>query len=202
MTDSKPDSISLSLPSWLDAVRPDANCLWTDETRLQFVIELSQRNVEAKTGGPFAAAVFETGTGRPIAAGVNRVEPLTCSIAHAEVMAIALAQQTLRTFDLGPASSAGHELVTSAQPCLMCLGAILWSGVTRLLFAATAQDVEAILGFDEGFVAAGWKQELQSRGVEVVGPQLRGRAPAVLEQYRAAGGTIYAGRSGGGNPGR
>ncbi|MCK7474293.1 MAG: hypothetical protein MZV49_13640 [Rhodopseudomonas palustris] len=40
--------------------------------------------------------------------------------------------------------------MTSSQPCLMCLGATLWSGVTRLTYGAAAADVTAILGFDEG----------------------------------------------------
>ncbi len=78
------------LPSWAIRVsrlqnRPIAATL----DRMRFVIELALTNVTARTGGPFGAAVFESQTGRLIAIGVNVVEPANCSLAHAEVVALA-----------------------------------------------------------------------------------------------------------------
>ena len=132
-----------------------------------------------------------------IAAGVNRVEPLGLSPAHAEVMAIAFAQRRLGLRDLGHDAANPHELVTSSQPCLMCLGAVLWSGVTSLAYGAEAADVEAILGFDEGPLPPDWTSELRRRGIRVRGGgALRAEAVAVLDLYKKRGGTVYNSRRG------
>ena len=65
----------------------------TVESRMSLVIELSELNVDQRTGGPFAAAVFETETGRLISVGVNQVLASGVSSAHAEVCALSLAQK-------------------------------------------------------------------------------------------------------------
>ena len=168
----------------------------TREERMQLVLDLARENVTRRTGGPFAAAVFETRCGELIAAGVNRVERLNCSVAHAEVMAIMLAQARTSTFDLGCDTRRPHELVSSAQPCAMCFGAILWSGITRLTFAARARDVKGMLGFDEGPMPSAWKKELAARGIEVMPGILERQGREVLELYRKKGGTIYNSRRG------
>jgi len=187
----------LTLPAWLEKILAGKDLVIPDpEERMRWVIELSRQNVEHGSGGPFAAAVFESDSGKLLAAGVNRVEPLNCSPAHAEVMAIACAQQNLQTWDLGKDAARPAELVASSQPCLMCLGATLWSGVTRLVYGATAADVSTILGFDEGPLPAAWPQELQKRGIMVEADFLRAEAGAVLELYKKKQGTIYNSRKG------
>ncbi|HEX7024878.1 MAG TPA: hypothetical protein VF187_08680, partial [Gemmatimonadales bacterium] len=85
-----------------------------------------------------------------------------------------------------------HELVTSCEPCAMCLGAILWSGVTRVVMGASRQDATA-LEFEEGPVFPESYRYLESRGIEIVREVLRAEARAVLELYRERGGTIYNG---------
>jgi len=197
-----PTSVTLTLPAWLNEMMTRPLVLPDPEARMRWVIGLSRLNVERKSGGPFAAAVFERETGRLLGAGVNRVEPLNLSPAHAEIMAMLFAQQKMQTFDLS-AAGAGSELVTSSQPCLMCLGATLWSGITRLTYGATAADVIAILGFDEGPLPRDWQGELNKRGITVVGEYLRAEAVAVLELYRQRQGTVYNSRQGkpeGGKP--
>jgi tRNA(Arg) A34 adenosine deaminase TadA len=78
----------------------------------------------------------------------------------------------------------------------MCLGAILWSGVTHLSYGAAAADVSAILGFDEGPLPLAWPQELLKRGIKVEGGRLRGEAVAVLGLYKRRRGTVYNSRQG------
>jgi tRNA(Arg) A34 adenosine deaminase TadA len=156
---------------------------------MRFVIELAGANVERRTGGPFGAAVFESDSGRLVGAGVNLVESSNCSIAHAEMIAIATAQQAVGHYDLGR-GPAVYELVTSAEPCAMCLGAIPWSGVRRVVCAARGEDACEI-GFDEGAKPAGWIGALRSRGIEVVQDLLRLEARAVLRRYTQTGGLIY-----------
>jgi len=101
-------------------------CIAEERQRMLAVVELSRLNAVHRTGGPFGAAVFESATGRLIAAGVNVVVESCCSHAHAEMVALAAAEQRLETFDLGRHNTA-LELVTSTEPCAMCFGAIIWS---------------------------------------------------------------------------
>jgi tRNA(Arg) A34 adenosine deaminase TadA len=159
-----------------------------------FVLELARDNVAAG-GGPFAAAVFEQESGRLLAAGANRVVANHCSSAHAEIVALSLAQARLGNHDLGAAGLPACELVTSAEPCLMCLGAVLWSGVRRLVCAARGEDVVA-LGFDEGPRPANWIAEIEVRGIAVTTDVMREGACAILRAYRDNGGPIYNSRLG------
>lgn len=191
------NSVLLTLPAWLDKILAEKEIVIPDpEKRMRWVIGLSRQNVEHASGGPFAAAVFDSGSGRLLGAGVNRVEPLYCSPAHAEMLAVAFAQKNLQSWDLGGDAARPAELVTSSQPCLMCLGAILWSGVTNLVFGAAAVDVTSILGFDEGPLPKDWQGELLKRGIRTEGEILRGEAVMVLELYKKKQGTVYNSRQG------
>jgi len=187
---SRCDEIVLRLPPWLRAIVQRENLiLGSTESRMRFAIELARQNVEHRTGGPFGAAVFEAGSGRVVGVGVNLVEASNCSIAHAEMVAIAMTQQAVGRYDLG-AGGGVYELATSTEPCAMCLGAIPWSGLRRVVCAAHGEDAAAI-GFDEGAKPADWVGELRKRGIEVVRNVLRDEAQAVLQQYAKAGGLIY-----------
>lgn len=178
-----------TLPAWIDGVVAPRRALATDAARIALVIELARRNVEYATGGPFGAAVFDDG-GRVVAVGVNRVEALRSSLAHAEIMALVLAQRRLGRARL---NRDGHRytLATSAQPCCQCYGAIMWAGVDAVLMAARAEDVEALAGFDEGPLPADWVAALERRGIRVARDIQRGRARAVLRAYAARGGAHY-----------
>jgi tRNA(Arg) A34 adenosine deaminase TadA len=186
----KNTELTLCLPPWLrDLARQENKRFESVEARMGFVIGLARQNIEHRTGGPFGAAVFEADTGRLISVGVNLVETAHCSMAHAEMLALALAQQALGTYDLGSGETV-FELVTTAEPCAMCLGAIPWSGVRRVVCGACGADAGAI-GFDEGAKPADWVGELRRRGIEVVCDVLREEARAVLQEYAALGGHIY-----------
>lgn len=186
------DALLIPLPAFLVRANAADTVLPTPESRMRFVLDLARTNT-ADGGGPFAAAVFETDSGRLLAAGVNRVVSSRCAIAHAEVLALSLAQQRIGNFDLGAAGQPACELVSSAEPCAMCLGAILWSGVRTLLYAADATDIAAI-GFDEGPKHPAWQDELRSRGIAVSGGILGEEAARLLRDYQVGGGPIYNAR--------
>ncbi|MGC9360154.1 MAG: deaminase, partial [Anaerolineae bacterium] len=118
------------------------------------------------------------------------VERQNASWAHAEMVALALAQQTLGTYDLRSEGAPRCALVTSAEPCAMCLGAVPWSGVQQLVCGARDEDVRAI-GFDEGHKPADWVAALEHRGIVVLRDVLRDEAAAALRAYAAQGGAIY-----------
>ncbi len=188
--------LCIELPDWLDAYcrtyRPAAD----PARRMAFVIEAARRNVERESGGPFAAAVFERDSGALVSLGVNLVTTQGLSILHAEVVAIALAQRRIGCYNLGAPGQPAHELVTSVEPCTMCLGAICWSGVHGLVSGANDADARAV-GFDEGPKPPDWRSELHGRGIPVQENVGRDAARAVLEDYKAAGGWIYNSREGG-----
>ena len=190
------DTISLTLPPWVAECLGQGERIWrSTNERMRLAITLSRLNVEHETGGPFGAAVFEIESGRLVAAGVNLVVAGRCSVLHAEIVAIMLAQHALGSHDLGVPGIPSCELVTSTEPCAMCLGAIPWSGVRRLVCGAQGKDAEAV-GFDEGAKPPGWPGELQRRGIEIVRDCCRGEATAVLRAYAEAGGIIYNSRGG------
>lgn len=160
------------------------------DARMRLTIELAAEHVERGTGGPFAAAVFDLESHELIAVGLNLVENSRCSVAHAEVVALTLAQQELGTHDLGAVKGRSFELVSSSEPCIMCLGAVHWSGIRRLVCGARHQDAEAV-GFDEGPIAADWVEALEASGVVVRRDVQRAAARSVLRRYARGGGTIY-----------
>jgi tRNA(Arg) A34 adenosine deaminase TadA len=186
--------LHLTLPAWVhdavDTTRPYPG----DEDKVALAIDLSRRNIDARTGGPFGAAVFGPDD-RVIAVGVNRVLPHACSLAHAETMAYMLAQQRtqrVRLNEVAPGEGAGPiVLATSAQPCCQCYGATFWAGIDALLIGARSEDVMRLTEFDEGPLPQDWVGELERRGIAVNRDLHREAACAVLRDYGAQGGAFY-----------
>lgn len=186
--------VVLQLPGWVESAAEPGRIYPTVEQRMELVINLARMNIEHKTGGPFGAGIFESESGRLISVGVNLVESANCSIAHAEMVAIAIAQRMLGCYDLGGGKDPAYQLVTSTEPCAMCLGAVPWSGVRSVVCGARDEDARSI-GFDEGNKPPDWIKSLESRGIGVIRDILRQQAKAVLLEYEKQGGLIYnAGR--------
>lgn len=192
MTEDADDALCITLPDWLRAALTAPPRAPTTEDRMRMVVAFARQNVERDTGGPFAAAIFERDSGAIVSAGVNSVTRLGNSALHAEVMAIMFAQRRLGTFALAAPELPTLELYTSCAPCAMCLGAIHWSGIKRVVCGAPRERVMAI-GFDEGPVFPESYAYLARRGVEVVTGVLADDAAAVLEDYQRRGGAIYNG---------
>jgi len=183
--------VVLQLPGWIENVLADSEQVYpTVEERMRLVVKLAQLNIEHGTGGPFGAGIFESKSGRLISAGVNLVESADCSIAHAEMIAIAVAQRVTGSYDLGGEKDVDYQLVTSTEPCAMCLGAIPWSGVRGVVCGARDEDARSI-GFDEGSKPQNWVKSLENSGIRVVRDVLREQAKAVLLEYGRSGGLIY-----------
>jgi tRNA(Arg) A34 adenosine deaminase TadA len=185
-----PTAVVLELPGWLVHQATDVDLLPDLDDRMAFVVELARGNVAHALGGPFAAAVFKIPSGELLAAGVNLVVPSRASIAHAEIIALALAGQRLDHHHLR--SDGPTELVTSCEPCAMCLGALAWSGVASVVTGARDEDARAV-GFDEGDKPGDWQSSLRARGIDVTTDVRREDAAAVLQDYVRRGGPIYNG---------
>lgn len=155
----------------------------------------------------------DSSTLKLVSIGVNRVVTLGNSTLHGETVAIQLAQSKLRSFTMqlapeiciecndndGSNESKSDptdtpickemrqfELFTSCEPCAMCLGATLWSGVSRIVCGATKKDAEAI-GFDEGPVFDESYEHLKRAGIDVKRSVLQAEAAKVLQEYGRKG---------------
>ena len=182
--------IRISYPSWVDELVDIDTVYASDEDRMRVAIDVSRRNVETKTGGPFGAAIFERESGKLVAVGMNSVVRLHNCTLHGEMVAFMMAQQRVKSFTLAAPGMPEHDLFTSCEPCAMCLGAALWSGVKRIVMGAAREDATK-LNFEEGPVFAESYRYLEDRGITIVRHVLRDEARQVLEQYRAGGGKIY-----------
>jgi tRNA(Arg) A34 adenosine deaminase TadA len=180
----------IDVPAWVGEAAVPGRAFRDDQARMALVIRLAEENVARGDGGPFGAAVFEIGSGKVVAAGVNRVVQGSNSVLHAEMIALMFAQQRVGSFTLRSTGRHAHELVTSCEPCAMCLGATLWSGVTRLVIGAEREDAMAV-GFEEGPVFPESYTYIAERGVETVRGVRRAEAAALLRAYRDAGGLVY-----------
>jgi tRNA(Arg) A34 adenosine deaminase TadA len=157
-------------------------------------IDLAKRNVAEGTGGPFGCAIFEhnleTGKTTLFSVGVNRVVPMNNSTLHGEMVAIQFAQSKLGVYSMKQGGDkVEYEMYSSCEPCCMCLGGTLWSGVSRLVCSATKQDALAI-GFDEGPVTDESYEHLEQAGIKVVKGVLQKEGAEVLRNY-AENGLIY-----------
>ena len=118
----------------------------------------------AKGSGPFVAAIYDQ-NGKLIVKVANSVVNENCSNNHAEMNAIKAAEKKLKTFDLAPYNL---KLYVTAEPCIMCIGGIMWSGIREVYYGVPSKTVEKITGFDEGFKPH-WFKEFKKRGIIVYG---------------------------------
>lgn len=183
--------IKIVLPFWADSflVEYQSSSFVSDKDKMMLAIELSRLNIEYGTGGPFGAAIFSKKGGKLISIGVNLVTATNCSIAHAEITAIISAQNRLNTFDLSQVNG-GCEIASSTEPCTMCMGAIVWAGISKVLCGAGDADARKA-GFDEGPKPENWIQEFQNRGITVKTGLGAEFAVDVLNQYKRSNGIIY-----------
>ncbi|MBQ5317050.1 MAG: nucleoside deaminase [Oscillospiraceae bacterium] len=109
---------------------------------MQIAADEARSGIRAHHGGPFGAVITKDGAvvGRGHNEVIHRNDP-TC---HGEMMAIHDACKNLGTFDLS-----GCDIYTTAEPCPMCLGAILWANIGRVFYGCTVEDTDSI-GFRDG----------------------------------------------------
>ena len=183
MTHKLAAQFTVTAPGWLLSEQSLLPTTVVDpDERMRIVNRLAARNIQEGTGGPFAALVVDRNTNEILAAGVNLVLHAQLAAAHAEVVTLGFAQSLLGEWNLG--SDRETLLVVNAQPCVMCLGTLIWSGISALEYAASGSDVEAITGFDEGPVPADWIEQLAHRKITVESGRSRDAALSVLHEFR------------------
>ena len=190
-------TFTLSLPPWLTDLLPGLpQTLPTLDERMALVNSLADRNYREGNGGPFAAIVVDAGTGELVSVGVNVVLSSGVAGAHAEIMALGLAQRATGSWDLGADPARPLELVVNWRPCVMCYGATMWSGVRRLVVAGSGAELETLTGFDEGPMREDWAEQFEARGITVVQDIGRDEALRVFREYGEADALVYNARVG------
>jgi len=134
-----------------------AKMLDNDSLFMKRAIELSLENVK-KGGGPFGAVIVRKG--EILAESCNMVTALNDPTAHAEINVIREAARKLDTFDLS-----GCTIYASCEPCPMCLGAIYWARIGKVVFANTASDAQKI-GFADSRIYSEISRPPQERNIE------------------------------------
>ena len=136
--------------------------------------------------GPFVAAIYDE-KGNQVVKVANSVVNEHCSNNHAEINAIKEAEKKLNTYDLSPHNL---KLYVTAEPCMMCLGAIMWSGIKEVYYSVPSKKVEEITGFDEGF-KPNWLDEFKKRGITVYGNIKTELGEEELRKYVIDGKKVY-----------
>jgi guanine deaminase len=114
-----------------------------DRSLLRRALELAEKSIK-EGGGPFGALI--TKDGKIISEGSNRVVLSHDPTAHAEIIAIRRASAAIRSYDLS-----GCVIYTSCEPCPMCLGAIYWSGIQKVVYASDRKDASRA-GFNDNLI--------------------------------------------------
>lgn len=106
---------------------------------MEVAIAEAKTSIQNGHGGPFGAVIAKDG--KVIASGHNCVIKNTDSTCHGEIDAIRKAEQKLGTYDLS-----GCQIYTTAEPCPMCLSAIIWANIDKVYYGCTLDD-SAKIGF-------------------------------------------------------
>ena len=98
------------------------------------------RLATANPSAPFAAVLVDIGTGEIMADGINRHGDNPTWHGEMDAINCAAAGQAVNW--------TGMRLYTTAEPCCMCQGAILWAGIPEVVFGTSIRTLKQL----------GWKQ--------------------------------------------
>lgn len=164
---------------------PDNNKI-AEASRIIAALQYELEELAELGSGPFAAAIYDA-EGNLVVKMPNTVTLTNCSHNHAEMNVIKAAEEKLGTYDLSPFHL---KLYSTSEPCLMCMGGIMWSGIKEVYYGVPTESVEEITGFDEGYKPR-WREEFKKRGIIVYGNIERELGEQALRNYVAKGKTIY-----------
>ena len=126
-----------------------------DEEYISRAITLAQIYSNNGLNGPFGAVVVQAT--RIIGEGWNQVVELNDPTAHAEIIAIRKACTTLKTHVLSDCT-----IYSSCEPCPMCLAAIYWARLKKVVFACNINDASCA-GFDDSMIYTELQKKWEDR---------------------------------------
>ncbi len=150
-----------------------------DMNYMKIAIEEAREGIKNKDGGPFGCVIVKDGA--IVGRGHNRVLLNKDATCHGEMEAIRDASKNLNTHDLS-----GAILYTTAAPCPMCKGAILWANIDKVYFGCTVEDTDAI-GFRDEIFYSKWAESGDNFGEELE----RDECLKLFEDYSSSEHNIY-----------
>jgi guanine deaminase len=149
-----------------------------DQIGMQLCIEKAREGIAAGQT-PFGSVIIR---GSDVVASSHNTVWRDCNpTAHAEINAIRQAAQALGTIDLS-----GSVLYSTCEPCPMCLAAIHWSKIDRVVFGASIGDA-ATAGFGELCVGAAELAKLGGSSLQVEPGPLREDCCRLFAEWAARG---------------
>ena len=145
------------------------------ESYMRLAIQKAEEGVAAGQS-PFGAVIVQAG--QLIAVDHNSVWRDLDPTAHAEVNAIRRAAKHLQAIGL-----AGCVMYTTCEPCPMCLSAIHWAKIDRVVYGAAIADASAA-GFSELAVPARELARMGGSSLIVEGGFLLDECRQVFEHWR------------------
>lgn len=128
---------------------------------VSIILKLQQEAIS--TGNPpFAAALIIDD--KVISTSHNKSRTSGNPLEHAEMSAIQLAIK-----NYGPEVLLKAHLISSNEPCPMCIGACIWSGIQKVSYFVSQEQVAAIRGWGE-FMPAHKIAEVDDSGIIINGP--------------------------------
>lgn len=150
-------------------------------------IKQAKMTMSKGIGGPFGAAIVNSKTGEIICVDSNHVLGDNDPTAHAEICAIRTACKILNTFDL-----TGYTLYATGYPCPMCMAAIIWANLDKVIYAGDVKDAEEI-GFRDDFIYDFIKGDCKNREVVPVehDPKSRDKVRELYKEYQETNKEMY-----------
>lgn len=142
-------------------------------------IKEAYKGIDAGHGGPFGSVIVKDG--KIIARGHNHVVSNNDPTCHGEIDAIRKACKKLKTFDL-----TGCDLYTTAEPCIQCLGAILWANINKVYYGCTVKDTDSI-----GFRDDMFDKNIKDLRANVQEPFMREECLELFDDYIKKEHTLY-----------
>ena len=144
-----------------------------DEERMAALVAFTVRSMKTERPIPFGSSIYHSQTGAMLVRTLNAVAKENDPSSHAEVKAIRLAAKKLKSPSL-----AGYTLYTTCEPCPMCMSAVLWANLDRVVYGATIEDANHHC--NQIHIHAQEVAERSDMACEVVGPVQREQCYALF----------------------
>jgi len=151
---------------------------------MKLAFEEARKTMNEDKGGPFGAAVIDK-EGNILSVASNSVLEDHNPTAHGEVNAIIKACKKIGSHDLR-----NCVLYTTAYPCPMCLGAIIWANIQKVYYGCEAKDV-AEIGFRDDFIYQFIQDNMKNKEILDLEQMDREECLNLIEEYKNKEKTLY-----------
>lgn len=145
-----------------------------DKRFMRLAIQEARKNFKIMAGGPFGACIVKKGVVIAVARNTVLKHDATC---HAETNAIRIASRKIRGFDLS-----GSVIYSTTEPCPMCLSAIHWARIDRVIYGAKIIDADKI-GFHEMKISANRLKRMGKTRVKLTSGFLRNECKQLFVEW-------------------